>query len=77
MAKGEKKDMGNLFVTFLLIIIGLSLTGTVADTVTTAVGDLAAYTAAAALVALVPLFWVIIILSVGVAAIYVQMKGGW
>lgn len=70
-------DMGNLFMTFLLIIIGLALTPTIASSVTAAVSGLGSDTAAIALVNLVPLFWVIIILAIGVAAVYVQMKGGW
>lgn len=73
MAKG--KDMGNLFMTFLLIVIGLALTPTVQSSVTTASATLTG--AALALMGLVPLFWVIIILAIGVAAVYVQMKGGW
>jgi len=67
--------MGNLFMTFLLIVIGLALTPTVQSSVTTAAASLSG--AALALINLVPLFWVIIILAVGVAAVYVQMKGGW
>lgn len=70
------KDMGNLFTTFLLMIIGLALTGTVADAVTAASATLIAdYPAAATLCDLVPLFWVVIIIAIGVAAIYVQFKG--
>ena len=73
--KGKSADMGNLFMTFLLIVIGLALTPTVQSSVTTAAASLSG--AALALINLVPLFWVIIILAVGVAAVYVQMKGGW
>lgn len=68
--------MGELFMTFLLIIVGLALTPTI-GTSTTAAADATGITgtAAATLVALVPLFWVIIILAIGVAAVYVQLKG--
>jgi hypothetical protein len=70
-----KADMGGLFVTFLLMVIGLALTPTVATSVAAASVALAAYPAAVALCDLVPLFWVIIIVAIGVAAVYVQLKG--
>jgi len=70
-----KADMGGLFVTFLLMVIGLALTPTVATSVTAASAALAAYPAAVALCDLVPLFWVIIIVAIGVAAVYIQLKG--
>jgi len=65
--------VSDLFMTFLLMIIGLALTPTVASSTTTAAAALDG--AAATLVALVPLFWVVIVLAIGIAAIYVQMKG--
>lgn len=71
----KNRDMGNLFMTFLLIVIALALTPTVASSVTTAAASLTG--AAATLCNLIPLFWVVIIIAVGVAAIYMQMKGGW
>ena len=71
----NKQGLGGLFLTFLLMIIGLALTGTVADSVGTTVTDLAGYDSAIALANLIPLFWMIIILAIGVAAIYVQFKG--
>lgn len=68
--------MGELFMTFLLIIVGLALTPTIGTSTTAAAGATGITgTAAAILVALVPLFWVIIILAIGVAAVYVQLKG--
>jgi len=70
MAKDDK--IGGLFMTFLLMIIGLALTGTVQSMVTTAAADLDG--AALALMNLVPLFWVIIILAIGIAAVYAQLK---
>jgi hypothetical protein len=68
-----EKNLGGLFMTFLLMIVGLALTPTVQDSVTTAAGSVTG--AALAMVNLVPLFWVIIILAIGVAAVYVQLKG--
>ena len=75
MAKGGKADMGQLFMTFLLMVVGLALTPTVATSATTAAAALTG--AAATLCGLIPLFWVVIILAIGIAAIYVQLKGGW
>lgn len=66
-------NMGQLFMTFLLIVIALALTPTIQASVTTASATLTG--AALALMALVPLFWVIIVLSIGVAAVYLQFKG--
>jgi hypothetical protein len=63
-----------LFMTFLLMVVGLALTPTVAEQATTAAAGLTG--AAAALMDLVPLFWVIIILAIGIAAVYYQFKGG-
>jgi len=72
MGEGSSK-MTSLFMTFLLMIIGLALTPTVQTSVTSAVGELSG--AAATLMGLVPLFWVVIILAIGIAAVYAQMKG--
>jgi hypothetical protein len=57
------------------MIIGLALTGTVATSVSAAVVALVGFDSAIALANLIPLLWVIIILAIGVAAIYVQFKG--
>lgn len=65
--------VSDLFMTFLLMIIGLALTPTVATSTTTAVAALTG--ASATLAGLIPLFWVVIVLAIGIAAIYVQMKG--
>lgn len=72
-----KFNMGQLFITFLLIIIGLALTPTVQQQVTavTGAGGNNLTGAALALANLIPLFWVIVIVAVGVAAVYVQFKG--
>jgi tetrahydromethanopterin S-methyltransferase subunit D len=68
--------MGELFMTFLLMIIALALTPTVGtSTATAAAASGITGTVAATLVALVPMFWVVIILAIGVAAVYVQLKG--
>jgi len=77
MGKG-KADMGGLFVTFLLIVIALALTPTIQSSVTSVTGTGAGNLtgAALALAGLIPLFWIIIIIAIGVAAVYVQLKGG-
>ena len=67
--------MGQLFMTFLLMVVGLALTPTIATSSTTAAAALSG--AAVTLCGLIPLFWVVIILAIGIAAIYVQLKGGW
>lgn len=71
------KSMGNLFMTFLLIVISLALTPTIQSSVVgvTGSGGDNLTGAAKTLCELVPLFWVVIIIAIGVAAIYVQMKG--
>jgi hypothetical protein len=64
-------------MTFLLIIIALSLTPTVQQQVTyvTGTGGDNLTGAARALATLISLFWVILVISIGVAAVYVQFKG--
>jgi len=69
-------SVAELFITFLLIVIALALTPTVQSSVTavtgTGTGNLTG--PALALAGLIPLFWVIIIIAIGVAAVYVQLK---
>jgi len=69
--------MGKLFITFLLIIVALALTPTVQESVTsvTGTGGDNLTGSARALALLISLFWVIIILAIGVAAVYKQFKG--
>jgi len=69
-----KANLGGIIVTFILIILGLALTPTVADSAAAATGGNVTGVAAT-MVGLIPMFWVIIILSVGVAAVYAQFKG--
>ena len=67
-------SMGRLVITFILMILGLSLTGTVADTVYEAgTGNVTGV--AKTLLDLVPMFWVLIVLAIGVVAVYMQFKG--
>ena len=73
----KNADMGRLFTTFLLIVVALALTPTIQSSVTdvtgTGTGNLTG--AALAMAQLIPLFWVLIIVAIGVAAVYVQFKG--
>lgn len=72
-----KQDMGQIIKTFLLMIIGLALTPTVQEQVTniTGAGTGNLTGAAKAICVLVPLFWVIIIVGIGMGAVYHFMKG--
>ena len=65
-----KGDIQTIFMTLITIIIGLALTPIVQTTVTSAIGGNMSGTTGATLLALVPLFWVISIIGMGVAAIY-------
>lgn len=67
-----KRDLSGIFMTFLFMIVGLALTPTVTDMVTTAAVNLTG--AAAAIVDLVPLFWVILIIAIGLAALVSWLK---
>ena len=79
--KGSTGKLSKIFTTMLLIVIALSLTGTIWWTCETSCGRGAATTgyanltgAAATLVSLVPLFWVIMVLGIGVSAIYIFLR---
>ena len=75
--KRRKASMGNLMVTFVVMIFALCLTPLIQLSVNrvtgTGPGNLTG-SAALALARLIPLFWCIIIVAVGVAAVYVQLK---
>lgn len=76
-----KRDMGGIVVIFLMIIIGLALTPTVQEQVILATGVANATWpgnlsgAARAIFLLTPLFWVILVIGVGLAGIIVWLKG--
>ena len=73
--------MGGIVVIFLMIIIGLALTPTVQEQVILATGVANASWpgnlsgAPRAIFLLVPLFWVILVIAVGLAGIVVWLKG--
>ncbi len=69
----KSKGMTQLFMTLILIVIALALTPTIADAVAAAiVGNVTG--TSATLLGLVPLFWVIAILGMGVASIYYYFR---
>lgn len=76
MSSSEKKNLGGILSTFLLMIIGLALTPTVQEQVSlvTGVGGFNLTGAALAIAALIPLFWVILIVGIGMSAIVVWLK---
>ena len=69
-------SMGRLFIAFILIIIGIALTPTVVEQVADVTGDGGNNLtgSASALMSLLPMFWVIGILGVAVALIYLSFK---
>lgn len=69
-------DMGRVLTTFLLMVIALALTPTVQEQVTAVTGAGAGNLTGAALAIclLVPLFWVISIIGIGVGSIYYFLK---
>ena len=82
----SRRDMGGLIMIFLMIIIGLALTSTVQEqtllatsgeynaTDGTGAGNLTG--AARAIYLLVPLFWIILVVAVGLAGIIVWLNAG-
>ena len=76
-----KRDMSGIMIIFLMIIIGLALTPTVQNLVITGTGVANATWpgnltgAARAIFLLDPLFWVILVIGVGLAGIVVWLKG--
>lgn len=74
----RKGSIGNIILVMVGLVVGLSLTGVVQAAVTTAVasgsgkGNLTG--AAKTLCELIPLFWVIMLLGIAVAAIYMYFK---
>ena len=66
-------DMGQLFVGFILIIVGLALYPSVQSAVTTALVNASAMVTA--VLNLIPLIWVLVVCGIGVALVYDQFKG--
>ena len=72
--------MGGIITIFIMIVIGLALTPTVQEQVILATGVANATWpgnlsgAAAAIYALIPLFWVILVIGIGLAGIVVWLR---
>jgi len=71
------RHLQDLLMTFLLIVIALALTPTIQSSVSaiTGTGGYNLTGAALTLAGLIPLFWVVIILAIGAAAVYNEFKG--
>ena len=72
----QKKDLSGILMTFLFMLVGLALTPTITEQVTgiTGTGGNNLTGAALALANLIPLFWIIMVLAIGVAAIVAWLK---
>ena len=64
--------MGQLFVGFILIVVGLALFPAIDASVTTALVNASAM--AAAILNLIPLVWVLVVCGIGVALVYDQFR---
>lgn len=76
LTMSQSKDLGGIMMTFLFMVVGLALTPTVVEQVAniTGVGGSNLTGAALAIAALIPLFWVILIIGIGLAAIVVWLR---
>lgn len=72
-SRPAKADMGSIFNTFLLMILGLSLTPAVQAAVDDAKVNLTGMLLT--VIDLVPLIWIFLIIGIGAAAVYTQFKG--
>lgn len=76
----EKRDISGVLLIFIMMIIGIALTPAVQEQVLFATGVANATWpgnlsgAAAAIYSLIPLFWIILVLGVGMAGIFVWLK---
>ena len=68
----------DIFSTMITLVIALALTGTIQAQVTGVIyagsGNANVTGSAKTLIQLVPLFWVIMVLGIGIGAIYLQWK---
>jgi len=78
LASPEKRDMGGIIALLLILVVGLALTPTVVELVTTAVAGGSGVDnltgAAAAICGLVPLFWILLMIGVVLAGVIVWLK---
>lgn len=73
---GSDRNLSGIMMTFLFMVVGLALTPTIVDQVgnITGVGADNLTGAALAIAELIPLFWVILIIGIGLAAIIAWLK---
>ena len=76
MSGSNKKDLSGILMTFLFMLVGLALTSTITEQVAgiTGVGGFNLTGAALAIAELIPLFWIILVLAIGVSAIVVWLR---
>jgi hypothetical protein len=72
---GRKVTAGVVIAAFVVAIIGLALTPTVATLTTSSAALLANFSSAQDIIELIPLFWAILVLAIPVAAIGLYFKG--
>lgn len=76
MSGTDKKNLSGILMTFLFMLIGLALTPTITEQVAgiTGVGGFNLTGAALAIAGLIPLFWIILVLAIGVSAIVAWLR---
>jgi hypothetical protein len=72
---GERVSGNVLIASFVVAIIGLALTPTVASLTTSSATNLSTYSSAQDIIELIPLFWAILVLAIPVVAIGLYFKG--
>ena len=75
MAGEGKISSGVIIAAFVVMIIGLALTPTIASLTTASAALLVNFTSAQDILELIPLFWAILMLAIPVAAIGLYFKG--
>ena len=73
----QTKDLSGIMMTFLFMVVGLALTPTVQEQVNSITGSGSNNLTGAALAIgkLIPLFWVILVVAIGLAAIVAWLRG--
>lgn len=74
--KGSGQVTGNVIIAaFVVMVIGLALTPTIATLTTASSASLENFTSAASIMDLIPLFWAVLMLAIPVAAIGLYFAG--
>lgn len=74
--RNRRGNLASIVMTFILILVGIALTPTIQEEVTgvTGSGGNNLTGAANTMMGLVPLFWAILVISLGIVAVYVQFR---